>query len=143
VTLRRRSVDARLRRLHEIIRRLRRYRARGEDALRTDDDLQWLVERGLHLGCEIVLDVGNHILAGRFHRTPESYEQILEALASEGVISVALRAEMRGLGDFRNVLVHDYLGIDPERVCEGLAKAPEHFERFAGEIHGWLAAQPD
>jgi uncharacterized protein YutE (UPF0331/DUF86 family) len=59
------------------------------------------------------------------------------------VLSTELRAAMKGLGGFRNVLVHDYLGIDPERVREGLVKAPEHFERFAGEVHRWLATRPE
>jgi uncharacterized protein YutE (UPF0331/DUF86 family) len=141
VTLRPRAVEARLRRLQQVVRRLRRYRERGPDALRRDEDLQWLVERGLHLGCEIVLDVGNHVLASAFARSPDTYEQILDGLAAEGVLSPGLRAELRGLGGFRNVLVHDYLDVDVERVIEALAHAPERFEAFAGEVHRWLAAQ--
>jgi uncharacterized protein YutE (UPF0331/DUF86 family) len=141
VTLRPRAIEARLRRLHQIIGRLRRYRDRGADQLRTDEDLQWLVERGLHLGCEIVLDVGNHVLAGAFSRTPETYEQILDALAFEGVLSAAVRAELKGLGGFRNVLVHDYLDVDTGRVIEALARAPERSEAFAADIHHWLSAR--
>lgn len=142
MTLRRRSVEARLRKLHAVSQRLKRYRERGPESLRSDSDLQWLVERGLHLGCEIVLDVGNHVLAGAFGRAPESYEQILDALATEGVLSPGLRAELKGMGGFRNVLVHGYLDLDPERVLENLAKAPEQFESYAAEIHRWLATRP-
>lgn len=141
MTLRPRAIEARLRRLQQVVRRLRRYRDRGADQLRTDEDLQWLVERGLHLGCEIVLDVGNHVLAGAFSRTPETYEQILDALATEGVLGAGARAELKGLGGFRNVLVHDYLDIDPERVIAALARAPERFEAFAVEVHRWLATR--
>jgi uncharacterized protein YutE (UPF0331/DUF86 family) len=100
------------------------------------------VERGLHLGCEIALDVGNHVLAGAFSRTPETYEQILDALAAEAVLSAGLRAELTGLGGFRNVLVHDYLDVDPERVIAALARVPERFETFAAELHRWLATRP-
>ncbi len=142
MTLRRASVDARLRRLHQVIRRLRRYRERGGDAIRSDEDLQWLVERGLHLGCEIVLDVGNHVLAGSFGRPSERYEEILAGLAAEGVITAELRASLSGLGGFRNVLVHGYLDVDLERVLSSLDEAPERFERFAREIHEWLATTP-
>lgn len=141
MTLRPRAIEARLRRLQQVVRRLRRYRDRGADQLRTDEDLQWLVERGLHLGCEIVLDVGNHVLAGAFSRTPETYEQILDGLATEGVLGAGARAELKGLGGFRNVLVHDYLDIDPERVIAALASAPERFEAFAVEVHRWLATR--
>lgn len=54
MTLRPRAIEARLRRLYQVVGRLRRYRERGADDLRNDEDLQWLVERGLHLACEIV-----------------------------------------------------------------------------------------
>ncbi len=141
MTLRPRAIEARLRRLQQVVRRLRRYRDRGADLLRSDEDLQWLVERGLHLGCEIVLDVSNHVLAGAFSRTPETYEQILDGLAAEAVLSAGLRAELKGLGGFRNVLVHDYLDVDPERVIAALARAPERFEAFAAEVHRWLATR--
>ena len=141
MTLRTRTIDARLRRLGEVIRRLRTYRSRGADRVREDEDLQWLVERGLQLGCEIVLDLGNHVLAGAFGRTTDTYEQILEGLVAEGVISAGLRGELKGLGGFRNVLVHDYLDIDPARVAVALERAPEQFERFAAELHAWLATR--
>jgi uncharacterized protein YutE (UPF0331/DUF86 family) len=141
VTLRRPAVEARLRRLHRVIRRLTRYRAEGTDRIRDDEDLQWLVERGLQLGCEIVLDVGNHVLVGAFSRPSESYEEILTGLAAEGVIGADLRADLTGLGGFRNVLVHGYLDLDLDRVVEILEAAPERFERFARELHDWLGRQ--
>jgi uncharacterized protein YutE (UPF0331/DUF86 family) len=125
----------------DVSRRLRRYRERGAEALQRDEDLQWLVERGLHLGCEIVLDLGNHVLAGAFGRTSETYEQILDGLLAERVVSPELRGELQGLGGFRNVLVHEYLEIDPTRIVEALAHAPERFARFADELHRWLAAR--
>ncbi len=139
MTLRPRALEARLRRLTQVTRRLRRYRDRGPDQLAQDEELQWLVERGLQLGCEIVLDTANHILAGAFGRSTETYEQLLDSLAAEGVVSTELRADLRGLGGFRNVLVHGYLEIDPARVTAALEKAPEQFERFATELHAWLS----
>ena len=139
MTLRPRALEARLRRLKEVARRLRRYRERGSHRLGEDEDLAWLVERGLHLGCEIVLDTANHVLAGAFGRSSETYEHVLDALAAEAVLSPQLRADLRGLGGFRNVLVHDYLELDPARVAAALERAPEQFDSFANEVHAWLA----
>ena len=139
MTLRARALEARLRRLKDVTRRLRRYRERGANHLAKDEDLAWLVERGLQLGCEIVLDTANHILAGAFGRSVETYEQMLDALAAEAVVSPELRSDLRGLGGFRNVLVHDYLELDPARVVTALERAPEQFDRFASEVHAWLA----
>jgi uncharacterized protein YutE (UPF0331/DUF86 family) len=141
LTLRRQATEARLRRLADVVRRLRRLRAAGAERFRSDEDLQWLVERGLQLGCEIVLDVGNHILSGAFGRPSETYAEILEGLAREAVIERSLYEELRGLGGLRNVLVHAYLDLDPLRIWQALETAPERFERFAGEAAGWLESE--
>ncbi len=143
MTVRRPVVDARLRRLEHLVRRLKRFRARGGDRIRDDEDLQWLVERGLQLGCEIVLDVGNHVLVGAFGRSSETYEDILTGLAAEHVIDRDLRSELTGLGGFRNVLVHGYLDVDVDRVMQMLEHAPERFRRFARAVHEWLQRQPE
>lgn len=55
------------------------------------------------------------------------------------MIGAELRLELRGLGGFRNVLVYDYLELDPGRVAAALEKAPERFDRFASAVHAWLA----
>jgi uncharacterized protein YutE (UPF0331/DUF86 family) len=57
------------------------------------------------------------------------------------VIGPDLRADLTGLGGFRNVLVHGYLDLDLDRVVEILEDAPERFERFARELHDWLGRQ--
>ena len=139
MTLRPRALEARLRRLQDVARRLRSYRDRGADRLAKDEDLAWLVERGLQLGCEVVLDTANHIVAGAFGRAAKTYEQMLDVLGTEAVISSELRADLCGLGGFHNVLVHDYLELDPARVIAALEKVPEQFDRFASELHAWLA----
>jgi uncharacterized protein YutE (UPF0331/DUF86 family) len=46
--------------------------------------------------------------------------------------------EVGGLGGFRNLLVHAYLDLDPERVWEILQRAPDRFERFGREMTTWL-----
>jgi uncharacterized protein YutE (UPF0331/DUF86 family) len=139
VTIRPHAIEARLRRLQHVIRRLRKLRGIARDAFCHDEDLQWIAERGLQLGCEIVLDVGNHVLSGAFGRPAESYEQILVGLGREGILSEALVGEVGGLGGFRNLLVHAYLEIEPERVWEILQHAPDRFDRFSREIMAWLA----
>jgi uncharacterized protein YutE (UPF0331/DUF86 family) len=133
-------VEARLRRLQGVIRRLRKLRDVSLERFLEDEDAQWLVERGLHLGCEIVLDVGNHVLSGAFGRPAETYDQILLGLGREGVLSAELVEEVGGIGGFRNVLVHAYLDLDAVRVWTVLQRAPERLERFAHEIVAWLGS---
>ena len=88
---------------------------------------------------EILFDVGNHILSAHFGVSATDYEDIIARLGSVGVIDPAFREELKGLGGFRNVLVHGYLRIDPERVTEHLGTAPVRFSRFARAVRDWLA----
>jgi uncharacterized protein YutE (UPF0331/DUF86 family) len=59
-------------------------------------------------------------------------------LGARGVLSPDLAARLRGLGGFRNILVHGYLTLDPARVHVGLLRAPADFTDFEAEILAWL-----
>ncbi|MBI1818212.1 MAG: DUF86 domain-containing protein [Deltaproteobacteria bacterium] len=61
----------------------------------------------LQLGAEIIFDIGNHILSAYFGTSAQDYEDILPQLATRGVIPEALHQRLKGLGGFRNILVHD------------------------------------
>ena len=65
-------------------------------------------------------------------------EIILECLHTRGVIPGALYQKLKGLGGFRNILVHDYLRIDLGEVQRNLIKAFEAFPAFSREILQWL-----
>ncbi len=138
MTVRVEAIQARLGRLEEVISELEVLGQLDRSVLQRSRRDQWAVERGLQLGAEIVFDIGNHILSACFGISPEDYADILEQLALQGVLDEALRVRLRGLAGFRNLLVHDYLRLDPERVLEALAKAPHDFSDFASAVRLWL-----
>jgi uncharacterized protein YutE (UPF0331/DUF86 family) len=98
----------------------------------------WLAERGLQLAAETVFDIGSHILAGHFNVHPNTYEDVLEHLARQGVLTPDVRESLRGLGGFRNILVHEYLDIEEERVYQALQEETASFDAFADEIEAFL-----
>lgn len=131
-------------RLEAVRRRLTRLEEILSDLVALDYDpgdprKAWSVERGLQLAAECVFDVGNHLLSGHFGAAAEGYEQILDALEQRGVIDATLRAELSGLGGFRNILVHGYLDLDPDRVRDAHEKVPRVFSRYRLQIDAWLA----
>lgn len=138
MVLRPEAVRERLLRLEEVISRLEELDRLDRHALRTNFRDAWAAERGLQLGAEIVFDIGNHILSACFGVSAQDYEDIITQLAARGVIDGSLRDRLKGLGGFRNVLVHGYLRVDPDRVAEHLAAAPSRFSDFAGAIREWL-----
>lgn len=141
MALRVEAVEERLRRLEEVISELEGLGKLEPAVFRGSRRDQWAVERGLQLGADILFDVGNHILSTRFGISPVGYADILEQLAQQGILDETLRGRLRGLAGFRNILVHDYLRLDPERVLEGLARAPGDFSDFASAVRRWLESE--
>jgi len=125
-------------RLEEVISRLEELRRLDARALREGFRDVWAVERGLQLGAEIVLDVGNHILSASFGVSAQDYDDIIAQLGVHNVIGASLREELKGLGGFRNILVHGYLRVDPDRVAHFLEVNPSRFSEFARVVRAWL-----
>lgn len=139
MTLRPEVIRERLRKLREVLRNLEEIQAVPKEDFLSSFRHYWLAERGLHLAAEAAFDIGNHILAGHFNVHPSDYEDVLNRLAGQSVISRDLRERLRGLGGFRNVLVHAYLQIDEERVYESLHEELGGFDDYAAEIEAFLS----
>jgi uncharacterized protein YutE (UPF0331/DUF86 family) len=134
------AIRVRINRLEEVITELEKLQRLGQEALRSSLSQMWAVERGLQLGAEIIFDVGNHILTTRYGVSPADYGDIVKQLARQRVISKALAVRLEGLAGFRNIIVHDYIRLDPEKVLAALAVAPGDFNDFASALRGWLDA---
>lgn len=138
MVLKREVIERRLGELDRTLERLGRHRDVSLEAYRQDLDLQWIVERGLLNAAGLVFDVGDHILSGHFGRHADTYQESLDGLHEEGVISTDLHRDLRGLGGFRNILVHGYLEIDPDEVHRHFRTSFDVFSRFAREVLAWL-----
>jgi len=138
VVLRTEALRERLAKLEEVIARLREVAQVSRQDFLRDYRHAWLAERGLELGAQAVLDIGNHILAGAFGASAAEYEEIVRRLGEERVLSAAMVGRLRGLGGFRNILVHGYLRIDPDKVYDALQRSAADFTEFQAEILAWL-----
>ncbi|HET9228179.1 MAG TPA: DUF86 domain-containing protein [Thermoanaerobaculia bacterium] len=132
------TIQTRLRRLEEVVTELRDLAKLAHADLRGSLRSMWAVERGLQLGIEILLDIGNHILSAQYGTGSDRYQDIIEQLAGQGILDEDLHRRLRGIAGFRNILVHDYLRLDPDRVEEALATAPRDFDDFALAIRRWF-----
>lgn len=142
MVLRIESVRERLAKLEEVVTRLAELARISEDEFARDYRQQWVAERGLEIAAQAVLDVGNHVLAGEFGHSATEYSGILRGLGERGVLSPVLATRLAGLGGFRNILVHGYLGIDREKVYSALQRSVRDFTDFQAEIVAWLDRRP-
>ena len=138
MVLRIEALRERLAKLEEVVSRLSELARVSREEFERDYRQQWLAERGLELAAQAVLDIGNHILAGHFGESAQDYEDILVRLGRQRVFSAVLVARLKGLGGFRNILVHGYLSINSDKVYEALQKGPADFTDFEAEILTWL-----
>lgn len=121
----------RVQRLHEYLGLLQQVAARGEAAYLADPLLRGAGERYLQLSLEIVFDLGSHIIAERGLETPDTYADILRVLGKADILPAELQAGTAGMAGFRNLLVHDYLRLDPARVFRLLVEKLPVLEAIA------------
>ena len=131
-------IQERLKHLREILANLREISKIPETEFISTYRNYWLGERGLQLAAESAFDIGNHILSGYFQVAAQDYEGVLDLLLEKRVISRDLREKLKGLGGFRNILVHEYISIDRRKVFQELQAGLDDFDAFIEEILLWM-----
>ncbi len=109
---------AELRRHLDHLRALRP-RVSGAEALRRDLSLHNDVLFSLLTVCQLVIDVSGELCSRRGLRF-EDYTEAVRSLAAYDEMPDALIRSLDRLPGFRNVVVHDYVALDMERVAEAL-----------------------
>lgn len=105
-----------------------RPRVTGPEALGRDLSLHNDVLFSLLTVCQLVIDVAGELSARRGDRF-EDYTEAVRNLAKDPRFEADLVAQLERLPGFRNVLVHEYVGLDMRRVVEAL-DGLEPIERF-------------
>ncbi len=111
------------------------------DTYRRDSLIRDITERNLEVAIQAILDIGNHIIAASGWQSPDRYADVLDILTEQGVLPEAFALKLRGMAQFRNILVHEYLKIDHRTVYYILQTKVDHFEQFASYIINWLEGE--
>jgi uncharacterized protein YutE (UPF0331/DUF86 family) len=97
------------------------------------------LERLTHVMIEAVLDVGNAMIDGFIMRDPGSYEDIIEILIDEKVVSSEVGTSLKILVQFRKVLVQMYTDIDHQKLQEEFSTHLQELVVFPTNIRDYLA----
>ena len=114
-----------------------RPRVSGPAALERDLSLHNDVLFSLLTLCQLLIDIAGEISARRGERF-DDYTDAVRKLAADDRFSADLVESLRPLPGFRNVLVHDYVGLDLERVVEALDRL-EPLETFIDVVQRLIA----
>ena len=118
---------AELRRYLDHLREIRP-RVSGRAALERDLSLHNDVLFSLLTICQLVIDVAGELSARRGDRL-EDYTEAVRNLGRDQRFAPELVAELERLPGFRDVVIHEYVGLDLDRVVETL-DGLEPIERF-------------
>ncbi len=105
-----------------------RPRVSGPAALERDLSLHNDVLFSLLTICQLVIDVAGELSSRRAERF-EDYTQAVRNLGNDPRFPADLVRELERLPGFRNVVIHEYVGLDMEKVVEALDRL-DPIERF-------------
>jgi uncharacterized protein YutE (UPF0331/DUF86 family) len=99
------------------------------------------LERLTHMMIESVLDVGNSMIDGFIMRDPGSYEDIIEILMDEKVISTETGTSIKALVSYRKMLVQMYTEIDHDELYRQFSSHLNELALFPANVRDYLANQ--
>lgn len=115
---------------------VRRFRDEaGRDRFLADRGEQYKVEFPLQQVIQVAIDLAAHVMADAPGQRPNTLAGLFDALAERGLIDSKLATQLSAMARFRNLLVHRYGDIDPERVWDivntNLGDLDEYFHHMA------------
>ncbi|MBC8235585.1 DUF86 domain-containing protein [bacterium] len=103
------KILSKLQELERYVQQLRKFQNYRYDEIESDLEKRWAIEHGLQVSIQIVIDIGNHILASIGENQIEDYTGILDKLGQHNILTPQFATDIRGMAGFRNILVHEYV----------------------------------
>ena len=132
------TVTKKLQKLDGYIQQLRRFQSYRYDEIEGDLERIWAIERGLQISIQIIIDVGNHILASIGRNQIESYTDVLSKLGECDILPAEFVEKIKGMAGFRNILVHQYAEVDLRRVYDILQNSLDDFAEYIGYVQSYV-----
>ncbi len=96
------------------------------------------LERLVHSIIEAVVDVGNSMIDGFIMRDPGSYEDIIDIMDDENVISSETAEPLKEVIRLRDMLVRDFIHVDHQQVVKTFDQNLEAVEQFIPSVFHYL-----
>ena len=131
------GIEKRLDELHERLARLEPLRNRPRSEFDKDPFLRDIVERNLEIAAQCCIDISNRIISLEKAKKPQDYYEAFIRLSELNVLPEKFARNFAPIAGFRNILVHEYLGVNWDEVYRNLQDIDE-LARFAEIVRGWV-----
>ena len=126
--------------LKQFIKKLEHYQEMVDKKRFLSDQMaQDAILKALEQITEATITIATMIIAQCGFRKAENNEELFVILAEEKIYPRKFAEQLKGIGGFRNILVHDYININLELVYRNLQKGLPLFKKFARYIARFLA----
>lgn len=109
---------------------LRKHKDVSVDEIKANKDLLWILERGLYLILQNLLDMLAHIVSADFNSTWDYYTDIGEILETKKIISEDEKILLNKMIGFRNRLSHEYLSLELNVITNIVNTRLDDFNKF-------------
>ena len=131
------GIEKRLDELHERLSRLEPLRNKPRSEFDKDPFLRDIVERNLEIAAQCCIDISNRIISLERAKKPQDYYEAFIRLGELSVLPEEFARNMAPIAGFRNILVHEYLGLNWDEVYKNLQEIDE-LVRFAELVRKWV-----
>ena len=127
--------------LDKIISNLRKHENIKFSDFKNNMDLVWTIEHGLQLAIQNIIDIGGYILSSIGENSINDYSDIISKLSVHNIIPETFSMKIQGMAGFRNILVHEYVDVNLQKVFDVFKNNLDDFIQFVNYIKEYLSAQ--
>jgi uncharacterized protein YutE (UPF0331/DUF86 family) len=101
--------------------------------IQNDKSKEWALRYGFIEAIQIVIDIACHLVSKYNLGNPSTYAECIELLEKYAYIDKNLTAKLLGMVGLRNILIHEYLIIDKNKLYD-LLKNIDDIRDFSQKI---------
>lgn len=110
------GIEKRLDELRERLARLEPIREKARSEFDTDPYLRDIAKRNLEVAAQCCLDICHRIISLEKAKKPADSHDAVIRMAELEVLDVDFAGRLAPIAGFRNILVHEYLGLDWDEI---------------------------
>jgi len=104
-----------------------------------DDPIAWnAVLHLLQTSAECLTDICAHLLSEKNYQLPDAHREIIVMAGRSRILPYDFAERVAPMASFRNIVVHQYLSIDPQKVDDIMKNHLSDFDDFIVYIYDYL-----